>query len=84
MTGEPFHLDPGDWIVCENGHRAYKARVRVGHQQAIRSADFEDEHGASPDHSSRLKCPTCGGRIVRPFGEGVAPWAIGRAKGEAT
>jgi hypothetical protein len=62
----------GDWLVCENGHRAYRALVdqRNG---TIQSADFVDEDGRPPPFMTRALCPRCKGDIMQPNGSGYIP-----------
>ena len=80
LNGDIFPIRPGDWLVCENGHLAYEARVTIDKRRALMSADFEDKNGDSPEDKTRALCPICGGDILRAGKGGVVPWAVERAK----
>ena len=75
-----FPIRPGDWLLCENGHRMWRARIEVTANMTLQSAHFEDADGKSPEPRSQAVCPVCGvGAFRVRDGGGVEPCAIERA-----
>jgi hypothetical protein len=74
-----FPIHPGDWLLCQNGHRAFKAAARIDAGSRILPADFVDEAGAAPKLGAEVVCPKCGAAVVINIDGRTRPWSIERA-----
>jgi hypothetical protein len=80
LTDDAFPIQPGDWLLCQNGHRAFKAVTTIDSGSRILPADFVDEAGAAPKLGAEVVCPKCGAAVVINIDGRTRPWSIERAK----
>ena len=71
----------GDWLICENGHRAYKCLAEQVPRGPIPSDEWIDANGNHPEQYGLMECPTCGGHLAKrnPENGRLVPIQIERA-----